>query len=70
MRNGILRYIDAEKGFGVIEDENEQDICFCLNEVAEEVKPGMPLQFEIVMSAHGLIAQSVMICSMIMDITF
>lgn len=70
MRRGILLELKAQQGFGVIKDENEQDILFCLNEVSQEIKPGMPLQFEIMMSAHGLIAQSVMICSMIMELNF
>jgi cold shock CspA family protein len=56
MRIGMVMRIDQSIGCGFIQDENEQEIAFCLKSTDEHIKIGYTVGFEIELTQHGLIA--------------
>ncbi|MGN8059833.1 hypothetical protein ACTJKN_26380 [Pedobacter sp. 22163] len=48
--------IDQSFGFGLIQDENEQEIAFCLADLNESINTGDLVEFKIELMAHGLTA--------------
>ena len=68
MRKGIVRGINPIFGTGIIEDENEQEITFCLSQQLDEsIGIDDHVEFDIVMSPHGLIANNVKMFSYLMN---
>ncbi|KRT18013.1 hypothetical protein ASU31_01605 [Pedobacter ginsenosidimutans] len=55
MRKGTIIHIDQSVGFGFIQDENEQEITFCLN-LNENLSAGDLVEFKIELTAYGLTA--------------
>ncbi|WP_230146407.1 MULTISPECIES: cold-shock protein [unclassified Pedobacter] len=56
MRKGTVIHIDQSVGFGLIQDENEQEIAFCLTSLNEDITAGDLVEFKIELMAHGLTA--------------
>jgi len=56
MRKGKIIHIDKSVGFGFIQDENEQEIAFCLANLNENIDTGDLVEFKIELTAHGLTA--------------
>nr|WP_276898077.1 cold shock domain-containing protein [Pedobacter kyonggii] len=56
MRKGTVIQIDQSVGFGFIQDENEQEIAFCLANLTENITSGDLVEFKIELMAHGLTA--------------
>lgn len=56
MRKGEIIHIDKSVGFGFIQDENEQEIAFCLANLNENIDTGDLVEFKIELTAHGLTA--------------
>lgn len=54
MRKGTVIQIDQSVGFGLIQDENEQEIAFCLANLNEDITAGDLVEFKIELTAHGL----------------
>jgi len=54
MRIGLIIRIETEGGFGIIKDENDQEISFHLADLATEVSPGDGVWFEIILTQAGL----------------
>ncbi|QPH38956.1 cold-shock protein [Pedobacter endophyticus] len=59
MRLGKIKMVDTSKGIGFIEDENEQDIAFCLENTNDSLCAGDQVAFEIVLGEHGLMATNI-----------
>lgn len=68
MRKGIVKGINPIFGSGIIEDENEQEIAFCLSQVYEDIHINDAVEFDIVMSSHGLIANDVKLSSYLVSV--
>ncbi|WP_147243760.1 cold-shock protein [Pedobacter miscanthi] len=58
-RRGEITLIDNEHGFGVIMDENNQDIQFRLEAVSGYIEENLKVTFEIQLTARGLSAVNV-----------
>ena len=56
MRKGTIICIDQSIGFGFIQDENDQEIAFCLTTFNENINIGDLVEFKIELTAHGLTA--------------
>lgn len=56
MRKGVILRIDQLIGCGYIQDENEQDIAFCLKNLNETIRISDTVEFEIELTQHGLTA--------------
>ena len=56
MRKGVVLRIDQSIGFGFIQDENEQEIAFCLKNTDENIEISDAVEFEIQLTRHGLTA--------------
>jgi cold shock CspA family protein len=56
MRKGMVLRIDQSNGFGLIQDENEQEIAFCLKNTDKNIKISDSVEFEIQLTQHGLTA--------------
>ena len=48
--------IDQSFGFGLIQDENEQEIAFCLADLNGNINIGDQVEFKIELMANGLTA--------------
>lgn len=56
MRKGTVIHIDRSVGFGFIQDENEQEIAFCLAFLNGNINIGDQVEFKIELMANGLTA--------------
>jgi len=65
MRKGIIIRIDQSAGRGFIEDENLQEIAFCLNGMDGNIKINDLVEFEIELTAHGLTAINISVLMLI-----
>lgn len=59
MRKGRVLRIDQSIGRGFIQDENEQEIAFCLKSLDENIKINDTVEFEIELTRHGLTAMNI-----------
>ena len=58
-RKGEVILIDIEQGYGIIVDENGQDILFLLSHTSRHMNINSKVIFEIVLSSKGLTAVDV-----------
>lgn len=58
-RKGEVILIDIEQGYGIIVDENGQDILFLLSKTSRHMNLNSKVIFEIVLSSKGLTAVDV-----------
>lgn len=65
MRKGTVIHIDKSIGFGFIQDENEQEIAFCLANLDENINTGDLVEFRIELMTHGLRAIKLKVLSLI-----
>ena len=54
MRTGLVIRIETERGFGIIQDENEQHISFHLADLTAEVSLYELVWFKIIVTQDGL----------------
>ena len=61
MRIGKILSVNASEGRGFIEDENEQEIAFCLKGLNQPVHINETVMFEIELGKYGLTATNVIL---------
>lgn len=59
MRHGTVILVDLSKSQGIILDENEQEITFCLNALLKEVELFEAVKFQIELVNNHLAAVNV-----------
>ena len=59
-RVGVIAHIDPDNRYGIILDENCQDISFALDDLSGQVEIDTKVFFEIELSDDGLAAINVM----------
>ncbi len=59
LRKGEVTCIDFDYRYGIITDENEQDIRFQLDDVSDQITLNSKIVFEIELQELGLIAVNV-----------
>ncbi|WP_421943279.1 hypothetical protein [Pedobacter sp.] len=59
MRKGKIINITLSEGRGIILDENDQEIAFCLKTLDKSLGLGDGVQFEIQKTDHGLTAVNI-----------
>ncbi|RZK40017.1 MAG: hypothetical protein EOO90_16565 [Pedobacter sp.] len=62
MRKGKILSLNAFENSGRIEDENEQEIAFCLKDLNGVINVDDNVLFEIELTSHGLIATKIIVC--------
>lgn len=65
MRKGTVIHIDQSVGLGFIQDENEQEIAFCLANLTGNINIGDLIEFEIELMPHGLRATNLRVLLLI-----
>ncbi|MDQ0641269.1 cold shock CspA family protein [Pedobacter sp. W3I1] len=65
MRKGTILHIDQSVGLGFIQDENEQEIAFCLANLNGNINIGDLVEFKIELMAHGLKATNLRVLLLI-----
>jgi len=67
-RRGDVIQIDIDQCYGIIIDENGQDIRFLLSEMSGEVGINSKVIFEIELSRHGLVATNIVLAKELIKI--